>query len=238
MSRTLTPRNAGATQMVESGERRDSSAAYRSATRHTRFVRFVRRTVPAILIAVVAILIVSPWLDPLRLLRELPLEFARLMISDNKLKIDAPKLSGYTRDGRAYRLTAETAAQDLRRPGILELTGIVAELELTGGGSTKLTAAKGTFEAKEERLTLLEGIDIQSTNGFSGRLTAAMVEMRKGHVVTQDPVDLKYQDGRLTANRLEIFDNGARAVFDGGVTTWFKLPPPATPSTTTTEATR
>lgn len=234
----MNPRSAATTMAAEPGERRATAAAYRSAARHSRLVRFVRLMVPAVLIGGVLILVASSWLDPLRLLRELPLEFAKIAISENKLKIEAPKISGFTRDGRAYRLTAETAAQDLRTPGVLELTGIVAELELTGGGSTRLTATKGTFEAKEERLTLREGIDIQSTNGFIGRLSGALVEMKKGHVLTRDPVDLKYQDGRLVANRLEIFDNGARALFDGGVTTWLKLPPPEVTTATTPAAKR
>jgi lipopolysaccharide export system protein LptC len=238
MSRSLNPRSTVTDIIADRGERRFSPAAYRSAARHSRRVRILRRAVPVILVGGVLVFFASSWLDPLRLLRELPIEFAKLSIAENKLKIEAPKISGFTRDGREYKLTAETAAQDLRQPGVIELTGIVAELGLAAGGSTKLTAAKGTYEAKEERLTLREGIDIRSTNGFVGHLAHAVVEMKKGHVLTQDPIDLKYQDGRLTANRLEIFDNGARAVFDGGVTTWLKMPPPETPTTPAREATR
>jgi hypothetical protein len=46
-------------------------------------------------------------------------------------------------------------------------------------------------------------------------------------VLSPAPVDLKYQDGWLKADRLEIFDNGDRALFEGRVTAEFRLNPPA-----------
>jgi lipopolysaccharide export system protein LptC len=147
--------------------------------------------------------------------------------------ISTPKVSGFSRDGRAYNMTAETATQDLTQPGMLDLTGIEANLALAGGGSTKLNAKSGVYDSKAERLRLNDGIVIISTNGFNGKLEDALIEMRKGYMVTKRPVDLHYQDGRVTADRMEIFDNGARAVFEGKVTTWLRLPPASPPEAAT-----
>lgn len=210
------------------GERRDPVAAYKAAMRHTRRVRFLRRALPAAILLCVSVIVIGAWLDPLRLLGELPIEFARLAISGSKLKIEAPKLSGYTRDGRAYNVTAESATQDLTRPGVIEMTGIEARFDLVGGGTTMLRAAKGTFDSKAEQLRLVDGIVITSTVGFGGKLREASVDMRKGYVLSSAPVDLKYQDGWLKADRLEIFDNGERALFEGRVTAEFHLNPPTT----------
>ena len=220
--------NVPSTEVIfaATGERRDSVAAYKAAMRHTRRVRFLRRALPAAILLGVSIIVIGAWLDPLRLLRELPIEFARLAISGSKLKIEAPKLSGYTSDGRAYSMTAETASQDLTQPGVIEMTGIEARFEVAGGGMTTLRAGKGTFDSKAERLRLADAIDITSTNGFGGKLSEALVDMRKGHMLSTAPVDLRYQDGRVRADRLEIFDNGDRALFEGRVTAEFRLPPP------------
>ncbi len=95
------------TTFAAAGEQRDPVAAYKAALRHTRRVRFLRRALPAAILLCVSIIVIGSWLDPLRLLGELPIEFARLAISGSKLKIEAPKLSGYTIDGRAYSVTAE-----------------------------------------------------------------------------------------------------------------------------------
>jgi lipopolysaccharide export system protein LptC len=215
------------TIFTATGERRDQVAAYKAATRHTKRVRFLRLALPVVILLCVAILMIGSWLDPLRLLGELPIEFARLAISGTKLKIEAPKLSGYTSDGRAYSVTAETAAQDLTQPGVIELTGIEARFEVVGGGTTTIRAGKGTYDSKAERLRLADAIDIASTNGFGGKLIEALLDMRKGHMLSTSPVDLRYQDGRVRADRLEIFDNGDRALFEGRVTAEFRLNPPA-----------
>jgi lipopolysaccharide export system protein LptC len=168
------------TTFAAAGEQRDPVAAYKAALRHTRRVRFLRRALPAAILLCVSIIVIGSWLDPLRLLGELPIEFARLAISGSKLKIEAPKLSGYTIDGRAYSVTAESAAQDLARPGIIEMIGIEARFELVGGATVKLRAEKGTFDSKAEQLRLTEGIDLASTNGYGGKLSEAVVDMRKG----------------------------------------------------------
>lgn len=215
------------TTFAAAGGRRDAVAAYKVAMRHTRRVRFLRRALPAAILLCVAIIVIGAWLDPLRLLRELPIEFARLAISGSKLKIEAPKLSGYTSDGRAYTVTAATAAQDLTQPGVIEMTGIEARFEIVGGGTTTLSAGKGTYDSKAEQLRLADVIDFASTSGFGGKLSEALVDMRKGHVLSTAPVDIKFQDGRVTADRLEIFDNGDRALFEGRVTAEFRLNPPA-----------
>ena len=222
------------TIFAAAGERRDTVTAYKAALRHTRRVRFLRRALPAAILLFLSIIVFGAWLDPLRLLRELPIEFARLAISGSKLKIEAPKLSGYTGDGRAYSVTAESAAQDLTKPGVIEMIGIEARFELVGGGTTMLRAAKGTFDSKAEQLRLVDGIDITSTNGYGGKLSEAIVDMRLGHILSSAPVDLKYQDGWLKADRLEIFDNGERALFEGRVTAEIRMSPPDAPAATAT----
>jgi lipopolysaccharide export system protein LptC len=131
-------------------------------------------------------------------------------------------------------VTAESAAQDLTRPGVIEMIGIEARFELVGGGTTMLRAAKGTFDSKAEQLRLVDGIDIASTNGYGGKLSEAIVDMRLGHILSSAPVDLKYQDGWLKADRLEIFDNGERALFEGRVTAEIRMSPPDAPAATAT----
>ena len=50
----------------------------------------------------------------------------KVVVSGTKITMEAPKLTGFTRDNRAYTVTAEAASQDLTNPTVMELTGIVA----------------------------------------------------------------------------------------------------------------
>ena len=206
--------------------------AYGDAVRHSFRVRFLRRVLPSLALVIVALVAAIAWLDPLRLVRDFPLDVLKLSIKDNKLVMDAPKLSGFTKDGRGYNITARAAAQDLSKTNVIELDGIVANFTLTSNGQTELTAVKGVYDVKSDIVQLTEGIVIKSTAGYEGKLADAVIEVKKGHVVTTNPIDIIFNNGSLRADKMEIFDNGARAIFEGGVVMFVKLPPPNTAAAT------
>jgi lipopolysaccharide export system protein LptC len=199
---------------------------YGKAVRHSSRVRFMRRVLPVIAILILALAAVIAWLDPFRIVRDFPLDVMKLSIKDNKLVMDAPKLSGFTKDGRGYNITANSAAQDLSNTNMIDLEGIKANFALTNDGSTELTAVKGLYDAKADTVQLTDGVTIQSTAGYQGKLSEAFIEVKKGNVVTEKPVDITFNNGTLRADRMQIFDNGARAFFEGNIKMQMKLPPP------------
>jgi lipopolysaccharide export system protein LptC len=109
---------------------------------------------------------------------------------------------------------------------MIELSGIHGQVELENRGETSLRAKTGIYDMKAGVLRLSEGIEIGATGGYQISLTDALVEVRKGHIVTDKPVRAVFPDGSLQAQRLEIFDHGDRARFDGGVVLIFRMPPP------------
>jgi lipopolysaccharide export system protein LptC len=199
---------------------------YGAAVRHSSRVRFLRRVLPALAVLILGIAAFVAWLDPFRIVRDFPVDVMKLSIRDNKLVMDAPKLSGFTKDGRGYNITATAAAQDLSKTNIVELDGIKANFSLTGNGMTELTAVKGLYDAKGDVVRLTEGITIRSTAGYDGKLQDALIEVKRGYVITENPVDINFNNGSIRAERMEIFDNGARALFEGGVKMIMRLPPP------------
>lgn len=199
---------------------------YGQAVRHSSRVRFLRRVLPVLALLILGLAAFVAWLDPFRIVRDFPLDVMKLSIRDNKLVMDAPKLSGFTKDGRGYNITATAAAQDLTKTNIVELEGIKANFALTNNGMTELTAVKGLYDAKGDVVRLTEGITIRSTAGYEGKLEDAYIEVKRGHVVTENPVDIIFNNGSIRSNRMEVFDNGARAIFEGGVKMIMRLPPP------------
>jgi len=194
--------------------RRDRDQAFRSARRHSRRVRMLRWALPSIALGGLALIASILWLDPLRFYRGIQTEFGRISITDNKLTIDAPKLSGFTQDRRPYSLTADSASQDLTRPNVVELTGIRGQVELANRGETELRALRGVYDMKAGSLMLTEGIEIAASGGYQVVLKDAFVDVRKGRIVTNNPVSAVFPDGSLQAERAEIFDHGDRVRFD------------------------
>lgn len=202
------------------------SAAYGDAVRNSSRVRFLRRVLLVTAGIMVLVAGTLAWLDPFRFLRDLPVDLTKLSISGNKLVMDAPKLSGFTKDGRGYSIMAKSAAQDLTKTNVIELSEIIANFSLAANASTELKAAKGVYDAKADRVQLTDGIQIASSTGYKGKLNDALIEVKRGYVLTENPIDFIFNEGTLRADRMEIFDNGARAVFQGRVQLVTRLPAP------------
>jgi lipopolysaccharide export system protein LptC len=219
MSRTSNVHNlAEATTFADDDLSLRRRTAFGAAVRHSRRVGLLRKALPIAAGTGIVFVVLWTWLDPLRFASGLPVELGRISISGTKLTMDAPKLKGFSRDGRPYTVTAEEAVQDLTKPNVIELSKIVGQFDLGGRGNMVLNAKSGIYDGKTEQMKIFDGIDFHSTEGHSGQLSEALVEPRKGHLVSESPVDLFFNEGSLRGNRMEVFDQGKVIVFEGGVT--------------------
>lgn len=191
-------------------------AAFGAAVRHSRLVALLRRVIPVALISSVVVTGLWLWLDPFRAASELPVSVGKMTISGSKLKMEAPKLTGFSKEGNPYSVTAESAMQDLKKPNVIELSKIIGNFDL-GGRKTVLNAAEGVYDAKADRMRVFDGIDFRSDDGQGGRMSDAVIETKKGHLTTEQPVDLYFRGGTLRSDRMEAFDHGKVIVFEGGV---------------------
>lgn len=218
MSLTIATHTAGTgTHAWRASGPRDFARLIRGARRHSARVRVMRIGVPVVALAGVGLLVLAAWLNPLRSLPDLPVSAGNLVVSGTKITMEAPKLTGFTRDNRAYNLTAEAAAQDITNPTVLELTGIRAKVELQNSASVDMTAVAGLYNTKSELLTLSQYIVLITSDGYEGHLTEATADMRKGTVLSEKPVEVFLPNGKLDSKRMEILDNGGLLRFDAGV---------------------
>jgi lipopolysaccharide export system protein LptC len=197
--------------------RGDTERAFLAARRHSRLVRILRIVIPGTVAFVLAVIVLVTYLNPLRMLAKLPINIDNLVVSGTKVTMEQPRLSGFTSDARAYELTADTAAQDMTKPDIVELRNIRAKMEMQDKSTVEMTAVTGIYDAKGETLRLDREILLNSSTGYQGRLSEALVDIRNGDVVSEHPVEIKLLQGTLNANRLNIVDSGEIMRFHGGV---------------------
>lgn len=218
MNRPITARTDAATAKSHwTMGRTDSERAYRAARRHSRLVRILRVAVPLAVVAGIAIVTLVTLANPLRMIAKLPVDIGDLVVSGTKITMEQPRLSGFTNDARAYHMTADAAAQDLTKPDIVELSNINAKVGMQDEGTMHLSAVTGVYNTKSEMLKLERDIHLSSSSGYTGLLSEATVDIRKGHVVSDQPVEVSMLNGKLNANRLEIKDSGDIVIFHGGV---------------------
>ncbi len=196
------------------GSRGDFERTYRSALRHSRQVRLLRIGVPigiaALLLAVAAI----DYMPPIGGFR-LPGDLGKLVIHGTRITMEEPRLTGFTLDSRAYEFSAAAAAQDITKPNLVELDKLHAKMEMQDKSSVEMTAASGVYDVKAEILTLKDDIHLVSSTGYEGRLSEAVIDVRKGNVTSDKPVSLKMLNGFLNAQRLDIGDHGSVVRFTG-----------------------
>jgi lipopolysaccharide export system protein LptC len=206
--------------------RGDAERAFHAARRHSRVVRVLRIVLPAAVAVVALVVVLMTYFNPLRMLSKLPINVGDLVVSGSKITMEAPHLSGFTRDARAYELSADNAAQDMTKPDIVDLHNIRAKVQMQDKSTLVLTAVRGIYNSKGEVLKLDHNIEITSSTGYAGHLSEATVDIRKGHVVSDKPVEVKLLQGTLDANGLEIIDSGDLVRFDNGVSMTLKLQQP------------
>jgi len=181
-------------------------------------VRFLRIAIPTLIVLALGATWLVSWLDPLKVMVRLPIDAGRLVVSGTKLTMEAPKLSGYTRDQRWYELSASAAAQDITKPNVVELHEVRAKVQAEDKSTMFLSARDGTFDRKANVLTLNTDITLKSTTGYEIRLDEAVVDTASGEIVSNKPVEVVLSEqGTLKAERLEVLNSGEIIRFTGNV---------------------
>jgi len=207
-----------------SAARTDNARAFRAARRHSRLVRVLRVGIPVSIVVLLLAIGLTTYFNPLRLIGKLPLDLGNLVVSGTKITMERPRISGFTPDNRAYDLSATAAAQDLTQPDLVELNQLQARIDMQDKSKVEVSANNGVYNSKQETLTLRQNILLTSSTGYAARLSEAVIDVRKGNVVSERPVSVDLLNGTLDANRLEVKDAGERVVFGGGVTMVLTLP--------------
>ena len=193
-------------------------ARFAIAARHSRMVRILRIAVPAVVGLAMAGVVAISIFNPFRaLMKQLPLDMDNLVVSGSKITMEAPHMSGFTPDQRPYEVWAKTATQDLTDPDHVELKTLRAKVLQEDRSTVTMEARTGLFDTKAQLLDLRKDIFLQSSTGYEARLSQALLDIGKGTVTSEEPVDVKLLNGTLTADRLRITEKGALVRFEGHV---------------------
>jgi lipopolysaccharide export system protein LptC len=193
-------------------------ARFAIAARHSRMVRVLRIAVPAVVALAMAGVVAISIFNPFRaLMKQLPVDIDNLVVSGSKITMESPHMSGFSPDQRPYELWAKTATQDLKDPDHVELKVLRAKILQEDRSTVTLDARTGQFDTKAQLLDLRKDIFLQSSTGYEARLSQALLDIGKGTVTSEEPVDVKLLNGTLTADKLRITEKGELVRFEGHV---------------------
>ena len=190
---------------------------FKAAARHSKLVRVLRRAVPAAIGAAMFVIVGISIFNPFRMLANLPIDVGKVVVSGTKITMQSPHMAGFTPDRRPYEVNAVTAMQDITNPNFIELETLKGKMEMEDKSIVLMDARRGYFKNREQLLDLHEDVVLRSAT-YVAKLSEATIDMGKGTVVSNKPVNVKMMDGVLDGQRLEITGKGELMVFYGGVT--------------------
>lgn len=202
---------------------RAGDAAYRAARRHSRLVRFLRWAIPAGAMASLAAFVVWPFLAPL----PASVSIGAVRLDGTRVTMENPRLSGHRRDNRPFEVTAVSATQDIRRPTIIDMSQMTANMVSSDSRRLSLSARSATYDTQREQLQLRDEIRIRTEGGQAVNLISADVDFKAGTVRSRDPVEVRMPDMTVRADSLDVVDSGGLISFTGRVSALIEPPAPA-----------
>jgi lipopolysaccharide export system protein LptC len=196
--------------------------AFHAAERNSRRVRILRVVLPVLVIVGVAVFWGTARFIPGDVAAIV--ESAGVDVESNSVVMQAPHISGFEGTRRAYEVKADSAVQSLDDPKVVTFNVIDGRFGLEDAGEAKLDATVGIYDGNTNTLTLKDGISVQTNTGYSATLQGAAIDLAKGTLTSDQPLEIRTGEGSIRANGVSIADRGKRVVFSNGVKVVY-LPP-------------
>lgn len=194
--------------------------AFPAALRHSARVARLRRLILWTTGGGVALAVVALTISALRFLPT-DLRFARIGLNGTRITIETPRLVGYRADGRPYEIRAKLGVQDMAKPDVFELEGLVLRVENADASTVNLTSQKGLYDAKHENAALSGEVRIYDGKNYDLHMETAAIDFKENVMTSDKPSTLKIEGGEVTAKGVEFSQKDRRASFTGDVHTVF-----------------
>lgn len=201
--------------LAEADSVADRQRAAEQARRHSTVVRVLKMALPVCALALCGLYFIS-WRLTVSI-GDFEASVKTIEVSRERLRMIEPKLEGVTKKNGTYTVTAEFAEQEVSKPGIVYLTTVRADVDNPDQGWTRMTAPSGTFDTKQETLTLTGDIQVASSSGLKSRLTRADINMRTQKVVSEEPVLVQALNGTINSKTMEIQMTERIVIFRGDI---------------------
>lgn len=189
--------------------------AFLLAGRHSRAVRILRKSLPILAVVVFAAYFISSGLNIT--VGGVTASVSGIEVKDGNLRMVNPTLKGADKKNGAYVISADYADQDMKKPNLIKLHAIKANLATDTKGWSRMQAARGLFNSESERLFMQDDIRVSTSSGITGKLTFASLEMKSQILRSHQPVAFDLTNGTVSAKALTLRSAEHTLVFRGKV---------------------
>lgn len=187
---------------------------YQEALKHSTKVKFWKIAFPVIgvlvILGIMSALFIKSFAVP-------NVTVEGINVSDGKLVMENPELSGFDKSKRPYSLSATKAIQDASNPNQVELEDIQAELPMNEKITATIKAGNGIYDADAKTLELSRKVNLVTSSGMTLSLEDASVDIGNSIMHTNNPITGKSAQVDISSNAMMIEDGGNKLIFEGRV---------------------
>lgn len=188
--------------------------AYQMALSHSSLVRRLKLLLPlaagVISLCFIGVAVIKAYLP-----ENIRIESAR--IEDGKIVMERPAISGRNQQGINYSMVAEKALQDIQNPNKISLRNVKAAVPVNANVIARVTAQIADFDRGSDMLDLTSPFDVNLSNGLTAKFRSAHLDIPKGLLNSDEPVNITMDAGSIVANSLKITDKGHTITLIGQV---------------------
>ena len=196
----------------------DSEAASRLrklGAGYTWFVRILRLTLPLVALVLIGIVVARLSADPEQ-------QNITDLTKDTKteagqIALEKARYEGVDAEGRAYTLSAESAARDPEVPDAITLTVPHADITLSNGEWLAIESQTGVYDNAASTLSLSDKVRIFHDSGNEMHLEDLRLDLKSHDATSEKSVNAQGPLGLLSAAGLSVTENGQKIVFNGPV---------------------
>ena len=132
------------------------------------------------------------------------------------------RIAGFDREKQPYEVTAKKSYQDKEKSNLVHLEDLVGTFRRISGQSYKMIANTGLYDSTAKEMDLEGNVKIMEPNRFTATMEKAHIVMEKKNLVSNVPVVVELKSGTITANGLQISNDGKNILFLNGVKAHFQ----------------
>ena len=186
----------------------------RLAPGYSRFVSAMKVMLPAVAVALVALVVMWPHLNPKD--QRFAIGFATVETSgaDDPSMVNARYL-GTTKSRQPFSITADLARNVDHDTSRVELEMPKADITLDDGSWLVLTAETGVYNHADRHLTLVGAVNLFHDSGYEFRTSEVAFDLAEGVAVGTVPVSGQGPFGDLKAEGFRLIDRARTISFAG-----------------------
>ena len=210
--------NQAALQRPDPQPRRRFRVRLRSARaggRYTRFVAWMRITLPVVAGVLILLVVIWPQIeDDARTFRLM--EPGALSVTDGgDQQVVNARFTGLDDENRPFTVIADSATQTQANPDEVTLAFPKADVTLEDGAWIALSGEEGRYSRSRETLNLNGDVTLFHDSGFEIRTAEALIDFATNIAVGEKPVQGHGPSGTLSASGFRVLDGGKRIWFAG-----------------------